>query len=302
MIKIVKPKKELKICPKYLAYRVKYIADAAHPDHAGKGKLVLPSRNYGCGGTGVKHFLHRTGENQELGEIRIQNRKGGGNPTKDLFFELIYSSPKGSHPTPEERDLIEAMIVAEFKGCAIRTAWHINPKTGIHDLHLLISARDQYGNATLSSRFGDGKQTFVSRRNELDQEICDILNSIRMVECEPVHVMHRRNLGATLKTELTRLHEIIAHHTTQPITRANLVQTINEIGPHAAAIVPDDKVVHVTFPGRQKSRPYRVAKLLLQIAETQFDIAHPEIPEDIQSQEIHKEHEIGVAFGDLSRP
>lgn len=270
MIKLTDPTKGTLASPKYLASRVKYIADQEHPDHAGKGKIVLPSRNYGCPGQSVDNYLKTNREHYKLGQLKIENHKGGGNPTKNLLLELIYSSPENSHPTPEERDLIEQLIVAEFWGCAIRCAWHINPANGIHECHFLISARDRYGNATLS-RYGSGKQTFTSRRNQLDQEICDLLNSTRDVVFEPVHVLHRRNKGLAVNDPLTPLSQLIAQHTTEPVTEKNLLKTIHDLG-HQANLTRRGKSIEVTYEGRQLIRRHRIKTILMDIKEAQLDI------------------------------
>jgi len=278
MIKLVKRSKERAASPRVLANRVRYIENQEHPHHRTK-KEVQPAVNFGCRGQSAKDYLNSTHEAHELGKIRIKNQKGGGNPTTDLFFEIIYASPEGSKPTPEERELIEKMILAPFRGCAIRCGWHLadpnrhlakpkpkKPGKEIHDAHFLISARDRFGKATMN-RFGDGKQTFKSWRNNLDQEICAMLNRNREIEYEPVHVLHYRKFGIT-----TNLPQIIALHTKEPVTRDNLVETINQLGHQAQPINEDDKVVTIVFDKREKECKRRIKTLLLEIAEIQLDI------------------------------
>lgn len=277
------------------------MADQDHPDHGGKGKLVCPSRNYNCGPS-LKEYLMAVAAAHALGTRRIKKHKAsskaGGNPTKDLFLEFIYASPEGSYPTAEERKLIEAMHVALFRGCAIRCAWHLNPATGIHDLHILVAARDRYGNATMN-RFGDGKPTFVTVRNRLDQEICDILNSNRVVVFEPVNVLHRRNLGERLGTKLTELWKMIAHSTREIITRENLSDVIKALGHEVtnAATLIDDKCAFVIFNGRQETKHFRIPKLLLQIAEGQLDR-----PAGLEGEEGGAGGESGGGTGGLAAP
>ncbi len=237
-------------------------------------------------------------------ERRKTGSKAGGNPTKDLFLEFIYSSPKGSYPNADERKLIEAMLVAQFRGCAIRCAWHLNPATGIHDLHLLVAARDRYGNATMN-RFGDGKPTFVTVRNRLDQEICDILNSSRVVVFEPVNVVHRRNLGERLGTKLTELWKMIAHSTREIITKENLADVIKALGHEVtnAATLIDDKSVFVIFKGRKETTHHRIPKLLLQIAEGQLERPEGlEGLEGLEGEEGGAGGESGGGTGGLAAP
>jgi len=301
VIKLVERAPALSASKGCLAYRVVYIADQDHPDHGGKGKIVLTSRNYNCGES-VKEYLMAVAEAHALGKSRNEKRKtgsrAGGNPTKDLFLEFIYNSPKGSYPTPGERELIETMLVAEFRNCAIRCAWHLNPATGTHDFHFLVAARDRFGNATMN-RFGDGKPTFVTVRNKLDQEICDILNSSREIAFEPANVVHRRNLGELLGTELTELWEMIAHSTREIITRENLADVIKALGHEVtnAATLFYEKSVFVIFKDRQETKHFRIPKLLLQIAEGQLDR-----PEGLEGEEGGAGGESGGGSGGLAAP
>ena len=302
MIKFVKRKAELKACPRCLANRVRYIANQGHNHHLNK-KVVMPSRNYGCRGDSPLDFLTGAKEAYDLGQLRIKSRQGGGNPTPDLFLELIYASPDGSNPTAEEREWIRTKLLAPFKGCYIREGWHAadleNPNRpkkckDIDDHHALISARDRFGNATMN-RFGDGKQTFKSWADAMDQEICDMLNATRTVEFEPVHVVHRENLGELLGTKLTKLFQLIAHSTSVIVTRANLAAVIEQLtkpsDKNPKEEVPlakvtndltlqDDKGVWVHYTGRQKPRFYRIEKLLLNIAEAQLDLELNDQEED----------------------
>ena len=295
MIKRVKRLPDKARCPRVLANRVRYIENQEHPHHKTK-KEVLSAANYGCRGQSANDFLQSTHEAHELGKARIANQKGGGNPTHDLFFELIIATPKGVVTTEEERKSIDQMILAPFHGCAIRRGWHLAARNlkksvkkwkQIDDGHYLISARDRFGKATMN-RFGDGKQTFKSWRNNLDQQICDMINRNREIEYEPVHDIHRRNLGEKLGIKLTKLYDLIAHHTLEPVTRANLAAVIEQLQKpsskdpntteqlakvtNADLALADDKVVWVQFTGRKAPRNYRIKTLLLDIAETQLDI------------------------------
>lgn len=295
MIKFVKRKAALKAKPRCLANRVRYIANQTHGHHLNK-KVVMPSRNYGCRGESAVDFLTEAKEAFELGELRIKMGSGRGNPTPDLFLELIYASPEKSNPTAEERERIRTKLLAPFRGCYIRDGWHAadleNPNRpkdckDIDDFHALISARDRFGNATMN-RFGDGKQTFKSWADSMDQEICDMLNSTRTVEFHPVHVLHRKNLGKRLGTKLTKLCQIIAQFTAESVTRFNLAEIIGHLTKPSAKnpkemaqlakiinddlTFQDDKVVVVHFNGRKEPNRYRIKKLLLNIAEFQLDL------------------------------
>lgn len=296
MLKRVKRKPENSICPRCLANRVRYISNLEHPHHKLK-KVVQPAVNLGCRGQSPQDFIKATHESHDLGKIRIANQKGGGNPTLDLFFELVYAAPEGVITTDEERDAIDMMIHARFRDCPIRRGWHLAARNfpeppdnwkQIDDSHYLISARDRFGKATISSRFGEGKEMLETWLRRMDGEICDLLNRSREIQYEPVHAIHRRNLGKTLRIKLTKLYELIAHHTSEPVTRENLVTVIEEMQEPSAKdpdtmeqlarvtnpdrSLQDDKLVWIQFSGREKPRKYRINKLLLDIAETQLDI------------------------------
>jgi hypothetical protein len=299
MIKKVKRKPENSRCHRCLANRTDYISDQEHPHHKLK-KVVLAAINFGCfWGKSAKEFIKATHQAYELGKVRIANQKGGGNPNEELFFEIVYSAPEWLITTAEERAAIDKLITAPFKNCPIRRGWHLaawdleetqRPKKWkpLEDAHYLISARDRFGNATVSSRFGGGKETFESWRRRIDEEICDMLNRSRAIVYEPVHVIHRRRLGTKLGVKLTKLHELIAHHTAEPVTRENLADVVEAMGRPAVKepgkMVPvakvtnkdrslaDDKLVWVHFTDRLKPRKYRIKKLLLDISETQLDI------------------------------
>lgn len=186
MFKKVKRKAENSKSWRCFVNRVRYIIDQMHPHHKIK-KVVQAAINFGClWGQTAKDFIQAVHESQELWKIQEDKRKGGGNPTYDIFFELVYSAPKWLRTTPEERDAIDKIITAPFRNCPIRRGWHLanwdleeaeRPEKWkpIDDAHYLISARDNFGNATISSRFGDGKETFESWRRRMDQEICDML-------------------------------------------------------------------------------------------------------------------------------
>lgn len=299
MMKKVKRKLENSRCQRCLSNRTDYISDQEHPHHKLK-KVVLAAVNFGCfWGKSAKEFIKATHQAFELGKVRIANQKGGGNPNEELFFEIVYSAPEWLITTAEERAAIDKLITAPFKNCPIRRGWHLaawdleeaeRPKKWkpLDDAHYLISARDRFGNATISSRFGGGKETFESWRRRIDEEICDMLNRSRAVVFEPVHVIHRRRLGTKLGVKLTRLHELIAHHTAEPVTRENLADVVEAMERPAVKepgkVVPvakvtnknrslaDDKLVWVHFTDRLKPTKYRIKKLLLEIAETQLDI------------------------------
>jgi hypothetical protein len=296
MLKRVKRKPESSCCQRCFANRVRYISNQEHSHHKLK-KVVLPAVNFGCRGQSPQDFIKPTQEAHDLGRIRIENSKGGGNPTEDLFFELVYSAPKGVRTTAEERAAIDKIITAPFRNCSIRRGWHLaawdlkkKPKKWKpnDDSHYLISARDRFGKATISERFGHGKEMLESWLRRMDEEICDMLNRSREVQYEPVHVIHRRRLGEKLGVKLTKLYELIAHHTSEPVTRDNLVAVIEAIQQpspkepgkmeqvarvtNTDRSVEDDRVVWVLFHNREKTRKFRIKKLLLNIAETQLDI------------------------------
>lgn len=298
MLKKVLRKKENSESWQCFVNRVRYITNQGHPHHKLK-KVVQAAINFGClWGQTAKDFIRAVDEVLELWKLRSRNKKGGGNPTKDMFFELVYSAPKWLRTTAKERTAIDQMITAPFRNCPIRRGWHLanwemdeaqRPKNWkpIDDSHYLISARDNFGNATISSRFGDGKETLESWMRRMDQEICDMLNQSREMQFEPVHVIHRRRLEEKLGVKLTKLYELIAHHTSKPVTRENLADVIEQLqqpsvkGPGNTVPVAkitnqdrslaDDKLVWVHFTNRQKPRKFRIKKLLLDIAETQLD-------------------------------
>jgi hypothetical protein len=299
MFKKVRRKPENSRCWRCFVNRVRYLIDQMHPHHKIK-KVVQAAINFGgLWGQTAMDFIQAVHESQELWEIRSKNGKSGGNPTEDIFFELVYSAPAGLRTAAEERDAIDTMITSPFRNCPIRRNWHLaawdleeaeRPENWkpLDDVHYLISARDVFGNATISSRFGDGRETLESWMRRMDEEICDMLNQTREKQYEPVHPIYLRGLEKKLKVKLTKLHEMIAHHTSKPITRDNLVEVIEEME-RPSVDEPDkmvpvakitnldrslehDKLVWVLFHGREKPRKYRIEKLLLNIADTQLDI------------------------------
>jgi hypothetical protein len=299
MIKKVKRKPENSRCHRCLANRADYISDPNHPHHKLK-KVVLAAINFGVLlGKSAKEFIKATHRAYELGKMTIANQKGGGNPNEDLFFEIVYSAPKWLITSADDRVAIDQLITAPFKNCPIRRGWHLaawdleedeRPENWkpLDDAHYLISARDHFGNATISSRFGAGKETLESWMRRMDEEICDMLNRSREIQYEPVRPIYLRNLGTKLGVKLTKLHEMIAHHTAEPVTRENLTDVVEAMERPAVKepgkMVPvakvtnkdrslvDDKLVWVHFTDRLKPRKYRIKKLLLDISETQLDI------------------------------
>jgi hypothetical protein len=299
MFKKVRRKPENSRCWRCLANRVRYIIDQMHPHHKIK-KVVQAAINFGClWGQTAMDFIQSVHESQELWEIRKKNGKGGGNPTEDIFFELVYSGPNGLRTTGEERDAIDRMITQPFRDCPIRRNWHLadwdleeakRPENWkpLDDVHYLISARDVFGNATISSRFGDGRETLESWMRRMDEQICTLLNQNREKQYEPVQPIYLRRLEKKLKVKLTKLHEMIAHHTSKPVHSDNLVSIIEEMErpsvdepdkmePVAKVTKPrrileDDRWIWVHFTGRKEPNKYRIKKLLLGIAEIQLDI------------------------------
>lgn len=300
MFKRVKRKPENSRDWRCFVNRVRYITNQGHPHHKLK-KVVQAAINFGCfWGQAAKDFTHAVHGSIELWKILSRNKKGGGNPTKDIFFELVFSAPKWLRTTADERAAIDKMITAPFRDCPIRRGWHLaswdleealRPAKWkpIDDGHYLISARDNCGNATISSRFGDGKETLESWMRRMDEEICDMLNRSRDRKYEPVRPIYLRNLGAKLGIEFRKLDEMIAHHSSEPVTRKNLANVIEEMErpsvdepdkmvpvakvTNPSRILEDDRWIWVHFTGRTKPNKYRIKKLLFEIAETQLDIA-----------------------------
>lgn len=309
MFKRVKRKPEKSQCWRCFLNRVRYVTNRAHPHHYLK-KVVLAAINFACvWGQAAKDFIRAVHEAQDLGEVRKSKVKSGGNPTKDIFFELVYSAPKWVQTTLEQRNAIDEIITAPFKNCPIRRGWHPanwdlaeedRPENWkpIDDAHYLISARDNFGKATISTRFGDGKQTLESWMLRVDEQICDLLNQTRDKKHEPVRPKYIRGLEDKLGIKLTKLHELIAHHTSEPVTRGNLADVIEELErpfvknstrkAQVAKVInkdrtlEEDKLVFVHFTGRKEPNEYRIRKLLLGIANTQLDIklSRPEGHED----------------------
>jgi hypothetical protein len=299
MFKRVKRKPENSRDWRCFVNRVRYITDQDHPHHKLK-KVVQAAANFFClWGQTANGFIESVHKAIECWKLRSLKIKGAGNPTEDVFFELVFSAPKWLKTTAKERAAIDKMITAPFRDCPIRRGWHLaawdlqegeRPENWkpIDDAHYLISARDNYGKATISTRFGHGRETLESWMRRMDEEICDLLNLSRENKVEPVQPIYLRNLGEKLGVELKKLHEMIAHHTSEPVTRENLAEVIEEMerpaAKESAKSVPvakvtnkdrslaDDKLVWVHFTGRKKPNKYRIKKLLFEIAETQLDI------------------------------
>ncbi len=303
MFKRVKRKPENSRDWRCFVNRVRYIIDQTHPHHKLK-KVVQAAVNFWCRwGRTAEDFIQAVHKAIELWKIRSSKKKGGGNPTEDIFFELVYAAPKWLKTTVKERDAIDQMITAPFSDCPIRRNWHLaawdlpederpDKWKPIDDAHYLISARDNFGNATISTRFGHGKETLESWMRRMDEQICDMLNRSRENKVEPVRSIYLRRLGGKLGFELKKLHEMIADHTSEPVTRENLADVIEAmerpVAKKPGKTVPvakvtnedrsltDDKLVLVHFTGRKKANKYRIKKLLLEVAETQLDLSRPE--------------------------
>jgi hypothetical protein len=299
MIKRVKRKPKNSRDWRCFVNRVRYITDQDHPHHKIK-KVVQAAGNFFClWGQTANGFIESVHKAIECWKLRCLKKRGSGNPTEDVFFELVFSAPKWLKTTAKERAAIDKMITAPFRDCPIRRGWHLaawdlqegeRPEDWkpIDDAHYLISARDNYGKATISTRFGHGRETLESWMRRMDEEICDLLNLSRENKVEPVRPIYLRNLGEKLGVELKKLHEMIAHHTSEPVARENLAEVIEEMerpaAKESAKSVPvakvtnkdrslaDDKLVWVHFTGREKPNKYRIKKLLFEIAETQLDI------------------------------
>jgi ribosomal silencing factor RsfS len=309
MFKRVKRKPENSMSWRTFVNRVRYITNQGHPHHKIK-KVVLAAVNFACvWGQKAKDFIRAVHESQDTYKVLKQQRKGGGNPTEDIFFELVYSAPKWIRTRPEERDAIDKIITAPFRNCPIRRGWHLaawdldkddRPEKWkpLDDAHYLISARDNFGKATISSRFGDGRETLESWMLRVDDQICALLNQTREKQYEPVRPIYIRRLQGKLGHELTKLHKMIADHTAKPITRKNLAEVIEEMKRPSTddpdEMVPVAKVTNadrtlldvghvlVHFTARKEHNKYRIRKLLLNIANTQLDIelARPKGHED----------------------
>jgi len=254
-----------------LGNRVRYIEDSEHENH--HGKIVLPSRNYKCGGQEARDFLFAITQGIQR---YVQRREGlRGKRTERSWGEYVYSSEEGTVPkadgtamepclSAEERDAVEqALLAGPFGRSPCRTAWHIDVQSGRCDCHFLVGAHDDRGVIWANDGFGKGKKNLKLELERIEEAIVARLNLRRrppgrqLRTPREAHIRSRKKAGKkTLAQKLAAL-----GWNGQPDKLAPLVeklgyqvikQTAKTITVDAAAQKPD---------GKRKRRRYTISTL-----------------------------------------
>jgi hypothetical protein len=282
MIKIEHKRPKVKKCSiEWLASYLDYLADVSEKDHGPKGMVLLPGRNCRCEDDTPAAFLAAVLERQ-VHYLQVRDGKEGKRSPL-LWGELIYNLGKGVYHTAEERDYIEKLLIDRVApNSSARAVWHINPKTGFDDLHILMSAKTLDGLMTLRRT----KVKIRKRLNAIDQEIADYLNShahpdrthIIITAAKVAKEKAAKRARDAKKPTPRPLPEQIASMTDDEVTVNNLPSFLEKLGIIFEII--KERTIKLTYPRRIQvgkyhhpaKGSYTIRELLLQIAEAQFDI------------------------------
>ena len=248
-----------------LLERVNYISDPDHDNH--QGKEVKPAHNSNCPDQTKEAFIAEA----ERMHAAYQGR-GQGNRTKRFFDEIIYSSDQGAALTDEERKFIETRLINDLcPDAAVRTAWHVDHKTGRSDLHILFSATDR----NLKAVFGRAVGNSIMAFQRLDREIVAMLNTNPArennqqkaaidVHADEVRTKYLTSKPATIGEQIAR------KLPGKVITADNLGDALAKLGHKLVQM--NATTAFITFKQTFSVRPIPLRELLLQIGEAQVAI------------------------------
>lgn len=233
-----------------------YTQDPSEPSHI--GKTILPAKNYNCEDQSEGAFLK--GITTAFKNYQESRKGKKGKRTKDLWLDLCYSTPLGTHSSPLERAAIGALIVNQLApNSPCRTAWHLDPLSGKDDLHVIISAItiDIPPRVTISSQFGGtaGKNIFAIL-NRTDKEISGMLriNPDRPTTINldtPVEI--RKKAKGRKKGTPSRLAKLLAA-LPDTITTTNIKAAIESLG--FSCKPPRKNGIVVFFNKEQEGKPF----------------------------------------------
>lgn len=241
---------------------VRYLSNHKHPNH--RNKAVLPARNYNCPGDSTNEFIGSI----LIADEQYQKFREGkrGKRTKALFQELIYSSHEHSKLTQDERDFIEKLIVSKLPpNTPMRTAWHIDKKSGREDMHILLSAKtiDYPPKVSVSAHFGGGGRHIYAEFTLLDSHITRMLN--QNPERKPVKSMvKKRKENAAKFVNAPPLAQELARsfaRTKLPLTPESIQILTKKLGYEVVSLA--EKFMAVKFrPPDGKTRRFGISKLI----------------------------------------
>jgi hypothetical protein len=272
-------KRSLKSLKSYLHY----LADPTEKDHAPKGMVLLSGRNHLCTDDSPEAF-HRAVRERHQNYLKVRDGLAGKRSAL-LWEEVIYNLGRGVFHTEEERDFIETLIISRiFPQTPSRRTWHINPKTGWDDLHILVAAKTMQGTMSLART----EVPLAKRLQQLDKEIAAYLNSrpnpkrkhviksSRRVADEKAEKRHQRRgvpMPCPLPEQLARLAG------DEEITLESIYKWLGDLGIRHEP-TRNGKGLKFTYPKLRKTgSKYRNARgsypfreLLLRTQEARFDL------------------------------
>ena len=268
-----------------------YLEDTTHEDH--EGMILMPGRNYNCGGTTRDDFVDAVIDMQS--NYLIVREGESGKRSADLWGEIIYNLGKGVYHTPEEREKIERKILSRIApNTPARCYWHVNPDGGYDDLHIVIAAKNLKGKMALQRT----ATHTLKRLKQLDGVFATYLNiRARLVPkrqpgIKPAHLVAKEKArekskvaGHPKPSPLAK--QIAMRAKGKEVTAENLPDYLNQLG---ITVLNDDdnlpRTIHVLYTSRrakpkkgkcQKNEVARtgvlnVRELLLQIAAAILEI------------------------------
>lgn len=279
---------------KSLWTHLEYLADPTEKDHAPKGMVLLPGRNYLCKNDSPEAFRSAVRERQQH---YLKVRKGkSGKRSALLWEEVIYNLGKGVFHTEDERIFIENLIVTRiFPNSPCRPTWHINPKNGGDDLHIPVAAKTMQGTMSLART----EVPLAKRLQQLDKEIAAYLNarshpkrkviikSSKRVAEEKAEKRHRRR-GVPMPCPLPEQIARLAGE--EEINLENIYRWLGELGIQHK---PSKKGMGLTLTYPKLRRTgnkfrnargrYPIRELVLRIKEARFDLDLVKFPEKYQN-------------------
>lgn len=286
-------KRSLKSLRSYL----KYLADPDEKDHGPKGMVLIPGRNRLCKDDSPRAF-ERAVRDQHKNYLKV--REGlPGKRSAILWEEIIYCLGKGVHHRPEEREFIENLIISRIlPDSPSRPTWHMNPKTGMDDLHIPFAAKTRKGKMTLART----EVSLAKRLRALDQEIADYLNS--RTHSKRKHVIKSARRAADEKAEKRHRRRGVPMPCPLPEQLARLAGDEEITLENIQRCLGDLEITHkptrngnglkLTYPKLRKAgkkyrnakRSYSIRDLVLRTKEARFDLDLVKNPEKYQDEVV----------------
>lgn len=240
---------------------VRYLSNQKHPNH--KSKTVLTARNYNCPGQSANEFIGSI----LIAEEQYQKFREGkrGKRTKALYQELVYSSQEHSKLDQNERDIIEKLIISKLPpNTPMRTAWHVDKKSGREDMHILLSAKTigYPPKVSISAHFGGGGRNIYAEFTLLDSDITSLLNSNPARKPVKSMAKTRKDNAAKFVKKLPLAQELavsFARSKSPPAPDSIRILT-KKLGYEVESLT--DKFMAVKFRSHGKPRRFGISKLI----------------------------------------